>query len=138
MRIERRMVLVVPMGVAARRVRLPDLDERPGERTARRVDDTPRDDDALSLGLRGRLAREIGVPIGEESGIEQRPRELVGIGRLNDRRPFRGSKARAAVVGIVIRRIGPVHDGSIRPPRQAALARVRGTHVRIALSESIP
>ena len=48
MRIERRLVLIVGMRIAASRVGLPDLDEGIGNRAAIFIEDAPAHDDALA------------------------------------------------------------------------------------------
>jgi hypothetical protein len=58
-RVKRSWVIVLAMPVAPRSVRLPQLDERVGDRAAIFVQDAAGDDDALSDRFAGVLAREV-------------------------------------------------------------------------------
>src|SRR5260221_13671087 len=59
--IERRRMLVLHMGVAARGVCLPDFNQCVGDGTAIAIQHSPGDDDSLAQRLTGMLARQVVV-----------------------------------------------------------------------------
>ena len=75
--IERRVVLIDVVRVAARGVRLPDLHQLPAQRLAVRVEHPSTDDDPLPERLTRVLPREVGVERADRRLPVRRPRQLA-------------------------------------------------------------
>ena len=106
-RVERRRVPVDVMVVAARGVRLPDLDQRAAQRAAVLVEHAAADDDPLAERLARVLARQVVVELGDRIGAEHGAVGAVGVLRQGDERPVGRAPARRAVAGIVDLHLGP-------------------------------
>src|SRR5262245_50408567 len=111
--IERRVMLINDVTIAAGGIALPDLDKGIGYRPPTLVKHAALDDDALAQGLAGvllgeicLLRRHIGVAI-------DRPRDLRQRLRDDDQRSVRRTRARAHVVRGKIGRVGGVAGAGI-------------------------
>ena len=93
------------MGVAARRVRLPDLDELSAQRLAVGPEHSPGHDDPLPERLTGVLPRQVVVELADRPVPEDRPCELRQRVRQDDERLLRCAQPRPDVVGVVVRRV---------------------------------
>jgi hypothetical protein len=99
--------------IAASRIRLPDLDERVGQRPPVLVHHASGQDDALADGLAGVLPREVVLRRGERAVRVRRAGELRHRLRNLDRRLVRVPQPVAAVVGIRDVRVHAIADAWI-------------------------
>ena len=67
------------MAVAARGVGLPQLDERPGDRSTAGVEQPAGDDDPLADRFAVGTDRQVGVGVGDGALAEQRAAELAAV-----------------------------------------------------------
>src|SRR6185295_8021180 len=104
-RIERRVVLVGAMRVAAGGVRLPDLDQGVGHGAAVLVEHAAGDDDALADRIALVLARQIAVRWLDVAMAENRPGDLRECLRRQNQRLSRAALLRRAVGRIVVGRL---------------------------------
>ena len=92
--------------VAARSVRLPDLDELAAQWLSIRVRDTTGDDDALAERLSVVLQRKVVVELAEHRVAVGGARELGKRMRQDHERLLRRAQARPDIVGVEERRVG--------------------------------
>ena len=101
-------MLVDHVPVAARGVRLPDLDQLATQRAAVGAEHAAADDDPLAERLALVLAGEVVVELAERQVAEDGARELRERVRKDDERLLRRAQRRAPVLGVEVRRVGPL------------------------------
>src|SRR5207342_3657419 len=104
-RIERRVVQVDAVAVAAGGVRLPDLDQLSAKRLPVRAEQTPRHDDPLAEWLACVLAGQVVVELADPALAVDGPGHLGERVRQDDERLLWMPEPRPDVVRVVVRRI---------------------------------
>ncbi len=117
MRVERRVVLIEVVRVAAGRVRLPDLEQRVGERASAFIEHAASHDYALAQRLTTVKTCEIGIASADQLGAETRPRDLGERMFDSNRRMPRHPLVRARIGAVVVWRIDSVCDTPVAQDR---------------------
>ena len=117
MRVERRVMLIDIVRVAAGRVRLPELDQCVGHRASVFVEHAAGHDDALAQCLATGKAREVGVAWADQLGARTRPGYLGERVRDPNRRVPGRSFVRTHIGRVVVRRIDSLRRAPVAQQR---------------------